>query len=77
MRNAFWRVMARLTVNSQNNRWNKILTIINLERKCCSFLRFCLTVEPQEGPIWLEMTGPAETENFIELEMGLTPSPDL
>src|SRR5262249_39332694 len=31
---------------------------INTERQCCRFLRFVLKVEPDGGPIWLEITGP-------------------
>jgi hypothetical protein len=39
---------------------------INTERKCCRFLRFVVTVEPDEGPIWLEITGPPGTTEFLE-----------
>jgi hypothetical protein len=30
------------------------------ERTCCSTLRLALSAEPQAGPLWLEITGPAE-----------------
>jgi hypothetical protein len=43
---------------------------IQLERQCCPFLRFQLTVEPGGGPIWLELTGPAGTREFLAHEMG-------
>src|SRR5882672_5685405 len=39
---------------------------IDLERQCCKFLRFGLTVEPEAGPIWLEVTGPKGTAEFLE-----------
>ena len=39
---------------------------IDLERQCCRFLRFALTVEPDGGPIWLEVTGPEGTTEFLE-----------
>jgi hypothetical protein len=38
---------------------------IDLERQCCRFLRFALTVEPDAGPIWLEVTGPKGTPEFL------------
>ncbi len=43
---------------------------IQLERQCCPFLRFQLTVEPGAGPIWLELTGPAGTREFLAKEIG-------
>lgn len=45
--------------------------LIELERKCCRFLRIRLTVEPGGGPIWLELTGPEGTAEFLEAELGL------
>ena len=43
---------------------------IQLERQCCPFLRFQLTVEPGGGPFWLELTGPAGTREFLAHEIG-------
>ena len=40
-------------------------TLIQLEHQCCPFLRFSLIVEPGNGPIWLELTGPAGTKEFL------------
>lgn len=45
--------------------------VIASERQCCPFLTFRLTVEPQEGPIWLELTGPAGTREMLMSELGL------
>jgi hypothetical protein len=39
--------------------------LIDLERQCCPFLRFQLTIEAGGGPLWLEMTGPAGTKDFL------------
>ena len=39
---------------------------IDAERRCCRFLRFQLTVVPDEGPIMLDLTGPAGTREFLE-----------
>ena len=49
-----------------DDNWLSELThIISLERQCCPFLRFRLTVEPDNGPVWLELTGPEGTKNFL------------
>ena len=39
--------------------------LITVERACCPFLRFNLRIEPAEGPIWLELTGPPGTKDFL------------
>ena len=39
---------------------------MNTERQCCRFLRFVLIIEPDGGPIWLEITGPEGTAEFLE-----------
>jgi hypothetical protein len=39
---------------------------MNTERQCCRFLRFVLAIEPDDGPIWLEITGPEGTAEFLE-----------
>jgi hypothetical protein len=45
---------------------------IRLESQCCQFLRFHLTVEPDGGPVWLELTGPGGTRDFLAGELELT-----
>jgi hypothetical protein len=42
-----------------------IATAIDAERRCCRFLRFQLTVEPENGPIRLDITGPVGTAAFL------------
>ena len=42
-----------------------IARAIDSERRCCRFLRFHVTVEPDEGPILLELTGPEGTRDFL------------
>ena len=39
--------------------------MVDAERQCCRFLRFVITVESDEGPVWLELSGPAGTRDFI------------
>ena len=40
--------------------------LITFERECCPFLRFNLRLEPAEGPVWLELTGPEGTKSFLQ-----------
>ena len=42
-----------------------IARTIDAERQCCRFLRFRITVEPDGGPIALELTGPSGTREFL------------
>ena len=39
--------------------------LVGLERRCCPFLTFRVTVEPDGGPVWLAMTGPEGTKAFL------------
>lgn len=44
---------------------SEVAGLIDLERQCCSFLRFRLTVEENGGSLLLEMTGPEGTKDFL------------
>jgi hypothetical protein len=44
---------------------SEILETVDAERKCCRFLRFDIIVEPDGGPISLELTGPPGTREFL------------
>ncbi|MBV9957995.1 MAG: hypothetical protein JO360_06210, partial [Acidobacteria bacterium] len=53
----------RLPSNAQ---WiTELARLIRLERECCLFLRFQLIIEPDHGPLWLELTGPQGTKDFL------------
>src|SRR6266496_67822 len=43
----------------------ELTRVIEQEQDCCSFLRFQLSVEPNSGPITLEVTGPAGTRRML------------
>jgi hypothetical protein len=43
----------------------ELARVMELERVCCPFLRFRLTVEPGHGAVWLELTGPAGSREFL------------
>jgi hypothetical protein len=42
-----------------------IFETVDAERRCCRFLRFDITVEPDGGPVWLEVAGPPGTREFL------------
>ena len=42
-----------------------LFTLIQVEHQCCAFLRISLVVEAGSGPIWLELTGPPGTKEFL------------
>jgi hypothetical protein len=50
---------------SDENRLTELAALVSLERQCCPFLSFAITVESGDGPIWLEMTGPEKTKEFL------------
>jgi hypothetical protein len=50
---------------------------VRLESQCCPFLRFQLTVEPGGGPVWLELSGPAGTRDFLAGEFEPTGAPTI
>lgn len=39
--------------------------LIRLERQCCPFLKFTLTVDPKGGLVQLELTGAPGTREFL------------
>lgn len=42
-----------------------LVKVVEQERTCCSFLRFHFTVEPENGPIIFEVTGPPGTRELL------------
>ena len=51
----------------------ELLQFINQERACCPFFTFELRFEPQNGPLWLSLSGPAGTKSFIQEMLGVAP----
>ena len=52
-----------------------ILTVaefITFERLCCRFFNFVLEVEPEDGPLWLRLTGGEGVKEFLQFELGLS-----
>ena len=42
---------------------------ITLERRCCSFFKFALRVEPDDRPVWLSITGGEGVKEFLQTEI--------
>jgi hypothetical protein len=42
-----------------------IARAVDAERQCCRFLRFSITVEPDGGPIAVDLSGPPGTREFL------------
>ena len=42
-----------------------IAQAVDAERHCCRFLRFGIVVEPDGGPVFLDLTGPSGTRDFV------------
>ena len=49
----------------------EIADFIKTERECCDFFRYALFVDGKEPSLWLELTGPPGTKEFIITELGL------
>jgi hypothetical protein len=55
----------RLRFAAEGDILSDIAHTVDAERQCCRFLRFIVTVEPAEGPVTLELVGPAGTREFL------------
>lgn len=45
-----------------------ILAFVNYERLCCPFFHFRLDIEPEQGPVWLQITGSRDIKPFAQSE---------
>ena len=43
----------------------ELANLITFERQCCPFLQFNVRIEPGAGPVWLELSGPEGTKDFL------------
>jgi hypothetical protein len=43
----------------------ELAAFVAFERACCAFLHFQIEAEPGEGPLWLSLTGPGDTKQFL------------
>jgi hypothetical protein len=56
----------RMRFTASGDVLHAIAQAIDAERQCCRFLRFTVTVEPDGGPITLDLTGPSGTREFLD-----------
>lgn len=61
----------RLRFAAEGDVLSVIARTVDTERQCCRFLRFTVTVEPADGPITLDLTGPAGTREFLAAMLDL------
>lgn len=47
----------------------RLFQFIEVERQCCPFFQFELSFAPQNGPVWLKLTGEEGVKAFIESEL--------
>lgn len=55
----------RLRFAATSETLTTIARAVEAERHCCRFLRFSITVEPDGGPILLELKGPQGTAEVL------------
>jgi hypothetical protein len=60
----------RLRFPAADGTLSTLATTIEAERHCCRFLRFGIDVEPDGGPIFLELSGPPGTREFVTALLG-------
>lgn len=47
----------------------RVARLVANERRCCPFLEFTITAGPGDGPVWLRLTGPRGTREFLDAEL--------
>lgn len=55
----------RLRFAAEGDTLSAISRAVDAERQCCRFLRFAISVEPDGGPMFLELTGPPGSREFL------------
>jgi hypothetical protein len=55
----------RLRFEPSSETLSSITRAVDAERHCCRFLRFTITVEPTDGAMILDLTGPPGTREFV------------
>lgn len=60
----------RYKFEGTDNTIDLLTNFIKTERLCCGFFTFNLTIGDEESFVWLELTGPDGTKDFIESEIG-------
>ena len=43
-----------------------VVAFLSYERLCCPFFHFGLEIEPEQGPVWLRLSGSADVKLFLQ-----------
>lgn len=57
--------------NGEDGIIDELIEFIKSERQCCPFFTFNLLVKNENNGVWLSITGPKGTKEFIQAETGL------
>jgi len=57
-------------VDNEHLTTDQLVEWVNLERQCCPFFGFEILWEPENGPVWLQLTGSQGVKDFIRDEFG-------
>lgn len=52
-----------------------VVAFLRYERLCCPFFHFTLDMEPDQGPVWLHITGAIDVKEFLRSEGFAPPAP--
>ena len=55
----------RMRFEPSSETLSSITRAVDAERHCCRFVRFTITVEPSDGAMTLDLTGPSGTREFV------------
>ena len=58
-----------LQVGGESESILKVAEWVSLERRCCTFFKFALELEPGGGPVWLHLTGGPGVREFLQSEI--------
>lgn len=62
----------RLRFPVEDDILSEIARTVDAERQCCRFLQFTITIEPDGGPVTLDLTGPHGTQEFLSAMFDLS-----
>ena len=51
-----------------------VVAFLSYERLCCPFFHFKLEIEPNQGPVWLHVTGVMDVKDFLHSEGFVPPA---
>src|SRR5882672_12885241 len=58
-----------LTLSKNPDIWMTAAEFITLERRCCPFLTFALTIEAEDGAMSMSLTGRPGVKEFLATEL--------